>query len=62
VINLVSCIWSHIYLTEEVHNLYSSPNVIRVIKSRRAEDVALMREKRNAYRVLVEKPAGNRPS
>jgi hypothetical protein len=59
-INLVNCIWSHICLTEELHNLYS-PNIIRVIKSRRAEDVARMREKRNAYRVLVEKPAGNRP-
>jgi hypothetical protein len=41
---------------EELHNLYSSPNIIRMIKSRRmrwAWHVARMREKRNAYRILV---------
>jgi hypothetical protein len=41
---------------EELHNLYSSPNIIRMIKSRRmrwAGHVARMRNKRNAYRVLV---------
>jgi hypothetical protein len=40
---------------EEVHNLYSSPNIIRTIKSRRmrwAGYVARMVEKRNAYRIL----------
>jgi hypothetical protein len=44
---------------EELHNLYSSPNIIRMIKSRRmrwAGHVARMREKRNAYRILVGKP------
>jgi hypothetical protein len=44
---------------EELHNLYSSPNIIRMIKSRRmrwARYVALMREKRNADRILVGKP------
>jgi hypothetical protein len=43
---------------EELHNLYSSPNIIRMIKSRRmrwAEHVARMGEKRNAYRVLAGK-------
>jgi hypothetical protein len=38
---------------EEVHNLYSSPSIIRMVKSRRmrlAEHVARMREKRNTYR------------
>jgi hypothetical protein len=49
---------------EELHNLYSSPSVIRMIKSRRMrwiEHVARMREKRNAYRILVGKPEGKRP-
>jgi hypothetical protein len=42
---------------EELHNLYSSPSKIRVIKSRRmrwAGHVARMGEKRNVYRLLVE--------
>jgi hypothetical protein len=55
---------------EELHNLYSSPNIIRMIKSRRmrwVEHIARMggentnREKRNAYRILVGKPEGERP-
>jgi hypothetical protein len=44
---------------EELHNLYSSPGIIRMIKSRRmrwAGHVARMGETRNAYRILVEKP------
>jgi hypothetical protein len=44
---------------EELHNLYSSPNIIRVIKSRWMRcpgHVALVEEKRNAYRILVGKP------
>jgi hypothetical protein len=44
---------------EELHNLYSSPNIIRIIKSRRmrwAGHVARMEETRNAYRILVGKP------
>jgi hypothetical protein len=48
---------------EEIHNLYSSPNIIRMIKSRRmrwAENVARM-GKRNVYRTLVGKPEGKRP-
>jgi hypothetical protein len=44
---------------EELHNLYCSPSIIRMIKSRimtLAGHVARMGEKRNAYRVLVGKP------
>jgi hypothetical protein len=49
---------------EELHNLYSSPNIIRMIKSKRMRwvgHVARMRETRNAYRILVGKPEGTRP-
>jgi hypothetical protein len=49
---------------EELHNLYSSPSIIRMINSRRMRwsgYVARMREKRNAYRILVRKPEGKRP-
>jgi hypothetical protein len=45
---------------EEFHNLYSSPNIIRMIKSKRLEHVASMGEKRNAYRVLAGKLEGKR--
>ncbi|KAJ4428965.1 hypothetical protein ANN_25961, partial [Periplaneta americana] len=48
----------------ELHALYSSPDIIRDIKSRRlrwAGHVALMGESRNAYRVLVGRPEGKRP-
>jgi hypothetical protein len=46
------------------HDLYSSPNVVRVMKSRRmrwARQVARMGEGRGAYRVLVGRPEGKRP-
>jgi hypothetical protein len=49
---------------EELHDLYSSPSVMRIIKARRmrwAGHVARMGEKRNAYRLLVAKPEGRRP-
>jgi hypothetical protein len=49
---------------EELHDLYSSPSIIRIIRSRRmrwAGHVAQMGEKRNAYRLLVVKPEGERP-
>jgi hypothetical protein len=45
-------------------NLYSTPDIIRQIKSRRmrwARHVARMGEERQVYRVLVGKPEGNRP-
>jgi hypothetical protein len=49
---------------EELHNLYSSPRVIRIIKLRRmrwAGHVARMGDKGNAYKLLVGKPKGKRP-
>jgi hypothetical protein len=49
---------------EEFHDLYFSPSIIRLIKSRRmrwAGYVARMGKKRNAYRLLVGKPEGKRP-
>jgi hypothetical protein len=49
---------------EELDNLYSSPSIIRMIKSRsigEARHVARMVEKRNEYRILVGKPEGKRP-
>jgi hypothetical protein len=49
---------------EELRDLYSSPSIIRIIKSRRmrwAGHVARMGEKRNAYRLLVGKPGRKRP-
>jgi hypothetical protein len=49
---------------EELRDLYSSPSIIRMIKSRRMKwegQVAQMGEKRNAYRLLVVKPEGKRP-
>jgi hypothetical protein len=48
----------------ELHNLYSSTDIIRQIKSRRmgwAGHVARMGGGRNVYRVLVGKPEGKRP-
>jgi hypothetical protein len=50
--------------TEELHNLYSSPSIIRVIKSRRmrwAGNAARMGEGTNTYRILVGKLEGKRP-
>jgi hypothetical protein len=47
---------------EELHNLYSSPSIIRMIKSRRIRwpgHVARMGEKNNAYKILVGKPPKN---
>jgi hypothetical protein len=49
---------------EELHNLYSSPSIITMIKSRRmrwAEHVARMGQKSNAYRILVGMPQEKRP-
>jgi hypothetical protein len=49
---------------EEPHDFYSSPNIIRMIRSRRMRwsgNVARMGEKRGAYRVLVGKLERKRP-
>ena len=49
---------------EELNDLYCSPNIVRVIKSRRmrwAGHVSRMGEESGAYRVLVGKPEGKRP-
>jgi hypothetical protein len=48
---------------EELRDMYSSPSIIRIIKSRRmrwASQVARMGEKKNAYRLLVGKTEGKR--
>jgi hypothetical protein len=55
--------WRRLH-NKELYALYSSPNIIRVIKPRRlrwAGHVARMGERRGAYRVLVGKPEGRRP-
>ena len=55
--------WSRLH-NEELNDLYPSPNIVRVIKSRRmrwAGHVACMGEERGVYRVLVVKPVGRRP-
>ena len=47
-----------------LNDLYSSPNIFRVIESRRmrwAENVVLMGERRGVYKVLVGKPEEKRP-
>jgi hypothetical protein len=49
---------------EELHGLYSSPSIVRVIKARRikwAGHVARMGEMRGAYNILVGRPEGRRP-
>jgi len=55
--------WRRLH-NEELNDLYSSPNIVRVIKSRRmrwAGHVARMGEERGVYRVLLGKQAGKRP-
>jgi hypothetical protein len=55
--------WRELH-NEELHDLYSSPSISRIIKLRRmrwAGHVARMGEKRSAYRLLVVKPEGKRP-
>jgi hypothetical protein len=49
---------------DDLHSLYSSPTIVRVIKSRRmrwAGHVARMGEERGVYGVLVGRPEGKRP-
>jgi hypothetical protein len=55
--------WGKLH-NEQLHNLYSLPSIIRVIKSRRmgwAGRVARMGEKRNVYMILVGEPEARRP-
>ena len=54
--------WRRLH-NEELSDLYSSPNIVRLIKTRMrwAGHVARMGEERGAYRVLVGKPEGKRP-
>jgi hypothetical protein len=55
--------WRKLY-NEDLNDLYSSPNISRVVKSRRmrwAGHVARMREDRGVHRVLVGRPEGKRP-
>ena len=55
--------WRRLH-NEELNDLYSSPNILRVIKSRRmrwAGHVARMGEEKGVYRVLAGKPEGRRP-
>jgi hypothetical protein len=59
VFNLKAC-----FFKIQLHNLYSSPDIVRQVKSRRmiwAGHVARMGEGKNVYRVLVGKPEGKRP-
>jgi hypothetical protein len=51
-------------LHEELHGLYSSPSIVRVIKARRMRwtgHVAHIREVRGVYNIFVERPEGRRP-
>jgi hypothetical protein len=55
--------WTKLH-NEELHGLYSSPSIVRVIKARRmrwAGHVARMGEVRDAYNILVGRPEGRRP-
>jgi hypothetical protein len=56
--------WKKLH-NEDLRDLYPSPSIIRIIKSRRmrwAGHVARMGEKRNAYRLLVGKRKGKKPT
>jgi hypothetical protein len=55
--------WKKLH-NEELHNLYSLPNITRMTKLRRGRWVgyeARIGEKKKAYRLLVRKPQGKRP-
>jgi hypothetical protein len=59
----VTGVWRELH-NEELHNLHSLPNIITMIKLRIiiwAPHVARMGKTRNACRILVGKPEGNRP-
>ena len=55
--------WRRLH-NEELHSLYRSPNIVRVIKSRRlrwAGHVARMEEGRSVFKILTGKSTGKRP-
>jgi hypothetical protein len=55
--------WRRLY-KEKLYDIYVSPNIIRMIKSRRmrwAGHVARVGDRRCAYRILVGRPEGKRP-
>ena len=55
--------WRRLH-NEELHSLYRSPNIVRVIKSRRLRwsgHVLRMEEARSALKILTSKPTGKRP-
>ena len=55
--------WRRLH-NEELHSLYRSPNIVRVIKSRIlrwAGHVARMEERKSAFKILTCKPTGKRP-
>ena len=59
----VKWMWRKLH-NEELNDMYSSPNIVRVIKTRRMRwvgNVALMGDRKGVYRVLVGKPEGKRP-
>jgi hypothetical protein len=66
---LYSLLWSLVFLVfypcnEELGDLYSLPNIVRLVKSRRmrwAEHLMRMEEGRDVHRVLVGKPEGKKP-
>jgi hypothetical protein len=60
-LNVMGC-WRTLQ-NEEFHNSYASPNIVRVIKSRRiiwVGHVACIGEIRNAYKSMLGKPEGKR--
>jgi hypothetical protein len=55
--------WRELH-SDELHNLYSSPNIVRMMKSRRmrwARHVARMGERRDIFRVLVGRSESKKP-
>ena len=55
--------WRRLH-NEELHSLYRSPNIVRVIKSRRLRwtgHVTRMKEGRSAFKIFTVKPKGKRP-